>query len=276
MKKTLAIIALCIAALTAAAQSPADSLKIVSAHWTQLPMDKGLSARTATFDTLYSVPQRIAIVEVDTSLYRIDVAAMNPRLTTSKAAADAQAVAAINGTFFNMKAHNSVCYICTNGVVSDTTETNMLNLTNGAYTIDQKGANIDYWDITTESKLAPQKDFSAMVSGPMLVTECAEVDLADRRKQFCEARHPRSAIAIMNDGKIWLVVVDGRQKGSAEGISLPQLAHLLRVMGAKTAMNLDGGGSSTLWTQPHGVINVVSGSIERAVANALFVVPKKH
>ncbi|GAB4399787.1 MAG: hypothetical protein OHK0052_23390 [Anaerolineales bacterium] len=62
-----------------------------------------------------------------------------------------------------------------------------------------------------------------------------------------ESPAPRSAIGLDKKGKtLILVVVDGRQPGYSEGITLNELAALLTANGAHTAMNLDGGGSSTL------------------------------
>ncbi len=65
----------------------------------------------------------------------------------------------------------------------------------------------------------------------------------------------RTAVALDRTGsKMWLLVVDGRQPGYSEGVTLPELADLLHELGAYEAINLDGGGSSTLamagWLHP--------------------------
>jgi exopolysaccharide biosynthesis protein len=54
---------------------------------------------------------------------------------------------------------------------------------------------------------------------------------------------------------VWLVVVDGRFPGEAEGMSIAELTTLAEKLGLVEALNLDGGGSSTLWTLPGGVLN---------------------
>ena len=85
---------------------------------------------------------------------------------------------------------------------------------------------------------------------------------------------PRSAVALTREGKILLIVVDGRRKGKAEGINIPELAHMIRILGGEDALNLDGGGSSTLWSgalPDKGIANTPSGSAERKVANSLCV-----
>lgn len=59
--------------------------------------------------------------------------------------------------------------------------------------------------------------------------------------------HPRTAVAVDAAGTtLWLIVVDGRQRGYSEGVSLEELAEIVLELGAETALNLDGGGSSTL------------------------------
>ncbi len=93
--------------------------------------------------------------------------------------------------------------------------------------------------------------------------------------RFSAARHPRSAIGISRDSTTLIfVVVDGRRAWSV-GMSLVELADQLLALGAYQAMNLDGGGSSTLWVRGT-IVNYPSDAAgERAVGNALVVVPRK-
>jgi len=59
--------------------------------------------------------------------------------------------------------------------------------------------------------------------------------------------HPRSAVGYDSDNqKLWLLVVDGRQKGYSEGMTTRELADLLLEWGCSDGINLDGGGSSVL------------------------------
>jgi len=87
-----------------------------------------------------------------------------------------------------------------------------------------------------------------------------------------ETRHPRSAIGFSRDSSmLYLVVVDGRTQKSV-GMTLVELAALMRRIGAWHAMNFDGGGSSALIVNG-AVVNAPSDAAgERAVGNALLVV----
>lgn len=85
------------------------------------------------------------------------------------------------------------------------------------------------------------------------------------------ARHPRTSIGISEDGtKIIMMVIDGR--GASVGVTTSMLADVMRYAGAYEAVNLDGGGSSTLYTEALGVRNHCSDGSERAVGNAIFAV----
>jgi exopolysaccharide biosynthesis protein len=87
-----------------------------------------------------------------------------------------------------------------------------------------------------------------------------------------EARHPRSAIGFSRDSStLFLLVVDGRTQKSV-GMTLVELAALMRRLGAWQAMNFDGGGSTTL-VVGGSIVNAPSDATgEREVGNALLVV----
>ncbi|HEY3356353.1 MAG TPA: phosphodiester glycosidase family protein [Polyangia bacterium] len=84
-------------------------------------------------------------------------------------------------------------------------------------------------------------------------------------------RQPRTALGLSADRRtFWLIVVDGRSADSI-GVTTAQLGQLLLDLGAWDALNLDGGGSTTMWLDGPGVLNVPSDGTERAVANHLGV-----
>ena len=86
------------------------------------------------------------------------------------------------------------------------------------------------------------------------------------------ALHPRTSLGVSQSGdSIIMMVIDGRSSQSA-GVRTSMLADVMRYAGAYEALNVDGGGSSTLYTQGLGVRNNCSDGKERAVGNALFAV----
>jgi exopolysaccharide biosynthesis protein len=130
----------------------------------------------------------------------------------------------------------------------------------------------------------PLKSVLHMISGgPRLVKEgVAYVSKQEEKFKADVAlgRAARTAVGLTKDGKILLVTVDGapRAKGSRNdrssiGISLEDLAEMLISLGAVEAMNLDGGGSSTMWIDGR-VVNKPANGYEVGVSNALVVKPR--
>lgn len=113
-------------------------------------------------------------------------------------------------------------------------------------------------------------------AGPMLVKQ-GNVFVTTKLEEFgsdvAGGRAPRTAVALTQEGRILLVVVDGRQALS-KGMTLVELALFLRELGAVQAMNLDGGGSSEMIVKGR-IVNKPSDGKERRVGNALAVVPAK-
>ena len=122
---------------------------------------------------------------------------------------------------------------------------------------------------TVQLKLDTSVDLSGVLvaigGGPVLVQ-----DGQVRQWNGQQPRHPRTAIG-WNDDKYFLVVVDGRQKGLSVGMSFPELADLMKHLGCDHALNLDGGGSSTLWLDGK-IMNSPSDGRPRRIANGLVVV----
>lgn len=105
---------------------------------------------------------------------------------------------------------------------------------------------------------------TAVGGGPVLLDDGASPDWS-----LPQPRHPRTALG-WNDEQFILVVVDGRQEGLSVGMTYPELASLMKQLGCRHAVNLDGGGSSTLWLDGH-VMNSPSDGRERPVANSLVI-----
>jgi exopolysaccharide biosynthesis protein len=91
---------------------------------------------------------------------------------------------------------------------------------------------------------------------------------------FVMQRHPRTAMGVRADGTWVLVVVDGRRPTVSIGMTLAELAELMKSLGCKDALNLDGGGSSTLYLYGQ-VVNTPSDLAgERPVSDAILVLPE--
>ena len=118
----------------------------------------------------------------------------------------------------------------------------------------------------------PKRWMTGAVAGwPLVVEQCAPVIALPGSTHFTLAPHPRTAVGLSRDRrKLLFFVADGRREG-VPGLTLPELAALLVELGACTALNLDGGGSSALWLRDR-IVNQPSDGFERKVANHLGVI----
>jgi hypothetical protein len=88
---------------------------------------------------------------------------------------------------------------------------------------------------------------------------------------FVRTRHPRTLIGTQADGTIWLVTVDGRQPRLSAGMSLIELRALVQRLRLRNALNLDGGGSTTMWVAGAIVNSPSDAAGVRRVSDALLV-----
>ncbi len=274
-------------------QTASDSLRFINAWWSVKRVADGIEARQCHFkgdNQLFGSNQYISIVEFDTKVAdgRFALANDEGKITrTSKFAADSAAIVACNGTFYNMSVpYNCVCYYKKNGREAYDFSENMAQRDNGAILISDSGMlTIAAADPENPGKTKPQTwaaDFnepSVMTSGPVLIYNGKDALLEEC--SFNSNRHPRTAIATADD-KLFIVAVDGRST-EANGVSLWEMRAILRYIGVNDALNLDGGGSTTLYIagEPHnGIVNHPSDNKtfdhagERSVVNSLLFLPK--
>jgi len=140
----------------------------------------------------------------------------------------------------------------------------------------QSLANLKPGDVLTVNVALSGVDLfsvrNVLAGGPGLLKDGKQtIDVVHERfaNAFALDRHPRTAVGFGRDGDVWLVVVDGRNP-SSRGMSLAELADFMEGLGCVDAVNLDGGGSSTL--SVFGLtLNRPSDGDERAVSNGFML-----
>ncbi|WP_110112557.1 S-layer homology domain-containing protein [Bacillus sp. CGMCC 1.16541] len=117
-----------------------------------------------------------------------------------------------------------------------------------------------------------------LASGPILVQDSKVSMTIDPNSPRARERHPRTAVAIdQSRNKVFFVTVDGRQSGYSAGMTLSEFANYLVSLGVDRALNLDGGGSTTMAVRKVGsqyatLANSPSQLTERAISTALHAV----
>ena len=262
-------------------QTVSDSLAIVSAQWKIESPQKGIIHKYVSIPQLYQVPQSISLIEIDPGAgLKVGVTVSDKMRETSKMASEQGAIAAINGSYFDMKRGNSVCFLKVDRQVVDTTTLGeFARRVTGAVSIRKGKMKIISWNRQIEKQYKGKKGI-VLASGPLMLKDGRYCDWSLCEKDFIRTKHPRSAVALTKDGKILFITVDGRFPKHAGGVSIPELAHLIRILGGKDAINLDGGGSTTLWLSgapDNGIVNYPCDNKrfdhrgERTVPNILYI-----
>lgn len=189
--------------------------------------------------------------------------------TTSEIAAANGAVFAINGDYYGFR---STGIEIRNGVIyrDEGARQGLAFYTDG---------HMEVYDETqtTAAELLASGVWNTLSFGPAIVDNGEVVDGIDSVEvdtnvgnHSIQGDQPRTAVGIIGDNHLVFVVVDGRQEGYSEGVTLPELADVMLSLGATTAYNLDGGGSSTMYFNGQ-VVNSPSNGGERGTSDILYV-----
>jgi hypothetical protein len=219
--------------------------------------------------------RQIARDEVDAHVVRVDLSQPTLRiiatseaergLTVTEFASRSGAVVAINGDYFDLELRPIGLAMGDGRVWAEAIESIRRQEVVGV-----GGRRVQIFP-RLEPLRTPEPWMSGAVSGwPAVVEACEPVDRLPGSDHFTRAPHPRTAVGLSADRQqLYLVVADGRREG-VPGLTLPELARLMDDLGACTAVNLDGGGSSAMWVRDR-IVNRPSDLIERPVANHLAV-----
>lgn len=262
MKKLLAVVIfICGLCSGAHAQEAADSAAFADADWTVEELGKGAVAKYAQM-SMFGAVQNICVIKYPASRYetKLIYSPGEDADITSRLAEDAGADFAMNASYFNVKTHYSTVYCKVGGeVLYSMTNPREAYRVNGIIGLkDRKGRKITIEACDTSDYSARTgKWHSAIAAGPVLMKDGDIVvpRETDNSSQFHDKRHPRSVMGIDEDGWVYLAVIDGRSAGNAAGTTIYETACICRLLGMSDAINLDGGGSSVLWTEDTGVLS---------------------
>ena len=229
---------------------------------------------TLTKKTVSNTQVYIADVTVSSSEYLKTAFAQNTygnnvTAKTSETAANNNAILAVNGDYYGA---NTTGYVIRNGVVYR--DTVREDSSNGDLAIYKDGSfKIIYEDQISADQLVKDGVVNLLAFGTSLV-ENGEIAV-DTNSEVGQSMssNPRTAIGIIDENHYIIIVSDGRTSES-EGLSLYQMAEIMKSYGVKTAYNLDGGGSSTLYfngqviNKPTTNGNTIS---ERSVSDIVYI-----
>ena len=242
-----------------------------------IQITQGLSETIITYLNNGNQPMKIFILELDLNMNNLRLKAGTPnnkstfsKQTVSEIARSQDTVGnrvlvALNGDFYNSSGvpqsvlyKNGVaikaqfCDLCTFLAVDDLNKASIISKDISIDPLKIKEAVGGYHWLIKNSQKVPQGDVSI---------------------------EPRTAAGITPNNMIYFIIVDGRQATYSNGVSFGNLSDIFFALGVKEAINLDGGGSSTLVIKENAdwrVKNKPSDGSQRMVANAWTIVDTKR
>ncbi len=254
---------------TAAASQAAKNAQVTDTSYSDGNISVNLTEKTVNETQVY-----VADITISSSDYLKTALAQNSYGTnvtakTSVTAGENNAILAVNGDYYGA---NSSGYVIRNGVVYR--DSVREDASNGDLAIYKDGSfKIIYENQISADQLVQDGVVNLLAFGPSLV-ENGEISVGiNTEVGQAMVSNPRTAIGIIDENRYIIVVSDGRTSES-KGLSLYQMAEVMKSYGVKTAYNLDGGGSSTLYFNGQVINKPTTGGSkisERAVSDIVYI-----
>ena len=253
----------------AAASQAAKTATVTDSSYKDDNITVNLSETTVNNTQVYVADITLSSSDYLKTAFAQNAYGTNVTAKTSVTAADNNAILAVNGDYYGA---NSTGYVIRNGVVYR--DTVREDSSNGDLAIYKDGSfKVIYEDQISAEQLVNDGVVNLLAFGPALVENGEIAVETNSEVGQAMASNPRTAIGIIDENHYIIVVSDGRTSES-EGLSLYQLAEVMKSYGAKTAYNLDGGGSSTLYFNGQVINKPTTGGnkiSERAVSDIVYI-----
>ena len=252
-----------------AASKAAETATVTDTGYSDDNISVTLTEKTVSNTQVYIADVTVSSSEYLKTAFAQNTYGNNVTAKTSETAANNNAILAVNGDYYGA---NTTGYVIRNGVVYR--DTVREDSSNGDLAIYKDGSfKIIYEDQVSADQLVKDGVVNLLAFGPSLV-ENGEI-VVDTNSEVGQSMssNPRTAIGIIDENHYIIIVSDGRTTES-EGLSLYQMAEIMKSYGVKTAYNLDGGGSSTLYfngqviNKPTTNGNTIS---ERSVSDIVYI-----
>lgn len=260
----------------------ADQNKIATYNWTTHTVKPGLTYRTGEFSLFGVTLRRIYILDVILNASNtLGIGFTTTDVNTVTMCNNYNAAAGVNAGYFPYNgSSNKDPYIRINAAtvqnghtdVSQLYTNSVLLIHNNVATIKKFTENGKNLNLVAAAIPVTQAEH-ILVCGPMLITS-GTLESLDMSVGHNNSQTARTGLGVTADGKrIFMVVVD--TGGGVTGVSTLQLAKILQALGSVNAMNLDGGGSSTMFVSNQGdkgrVNYPTGGTWQRPVRSVIYV-----
>lgn len=232
------------------------SLNAYCQDWNWQEVGKGVQAGYARVE-LFNSMQSISVLRYKASKHVTDIINDPAEMadSTSALAAKYRGRGAINGSYFDVRRLTPATFVKDEGVPEGYTLPAESYRTDGIVAVRGR-RKVAIMPCDTASYDAATRRFrEALASGPLLLQGGRPVRDEWPDDSFFTSRHPRTLMGTTSDGWVYFIVIDGRAAGNADGATIAEASQIALILGLDDAINLDGGGSSTLWNENLGVIS---------------------
>lgn len=259
-----------------------DQNKVATYNWTTNTVKPGVTYKSGKFSLFGTTMRSIYVLDVSLNANNsLGIGFSTTNAATTNMCNDYNAVAGVNAGYFPFPgASDKDPYIRINGATVQDGHLNVSPIfTNAALIINNNVATIMKFtaagnNLNLDAAALPVATAqNVIVCGPILIT-ADELEAQNMSSTHNTSSAARTGIGVTADGKrVFMVVID--TGAGVTGVTTPQLAKILQALGAVDAMNLDGGGSSTMFVKDlnaTGLANAPSGgTYQRPVRSVIYV-----
>lgn len=248
-------------------EKPQDTVIARSDGINHISIRKTVTGAGADKITYYTADVRTSDIKEIKSCFADDIYGENIREKTSSMAARCNAVFAVNGDYYGYRSDG---IIIRNGEL-------FRDMAHRQGVVFLKNGTMKIYDenVTSGGQLITDGAWATYSFGPGLIEKGNILKGLDKKfgvdGTFIEGRQPRTAVGQIGKNHFVFVVVDGRQDGYSCGMTLVELADLMKSYGCKTAYNLDGGNSATMYFKGNVLNYPSSRNNERSISDCIFI-----
>ena len=292
MKRTLLLLVASLFIFSATAQT--DSVKLINATRQELKLPKGAEGYVLLRANILDSYQTISVIKYSPKRFTTTIVQPEKLTRLSATAKASNGDFGVNAGYWDVRIDKPSTFLKLNNEQLAVTADFEKERVDGLVCVGKKKVVLDYCKAGHESAYS-KKFKNILAAGPVLIDEGKAIDHDAYTKGMVDnaggkpvgafytytQRHPRTAIGTDKKGNVYLVVVDGRSKGNAEGVTITELTKICAWLGMRDAINLDGGGSSSMWTAEEGTVSYpcrnkkFDHAGERRVSSCVIVKSKK-
>ena len=267
MKKSFLFVVALLLIFSATAQTT-DSEKLAAAPRQELKLPDGAEGYVIVRANILDSYQTISVIRYSPKHFKTTIVQPEKLTRLSATAKSINGDFGVNAGYWDVRIDQPSTFLKLDGKLMALTANFEKERVDGLVCIGKKKVVLDHCKAGEEAKYA-KKYKNILAAGPVLIDDGKPMDHDAYTKGMVDnaggkpvgafytytQRHPRTAIGTDKKGNVYLVVVDGRSKGNAEGVTISELTKVCEWLGMRDAINLDGGGSSSMWTAAEGTVS---------------------